>query len=199
MQVVGENKNGASDRAQDFLELFFPIHYTLGMALEDALRIDVLSRKQVAILWLIRCESEGAHSMRRKDVQRLLTEWFEISSPSVSKALRSMSRPPLDLVRILENPRSGREKQVALTAKGEQFLSAMTERGRGFFAPIITELSDKEAGEGLRFLQNITAILERSLARRPRKRLGRPSTQQSARFLKRATKQPRITKQPPCD
>jgi DNA-binding MarR family transcriptional regulator len=165
MLEVGENKNGGSDKAAAFLELFFPIHYTLGMALEDALRIDVLSRKQVAILWLIRCESDGARSMRRKDIQRLLTEWFEISSPSVSKALRSMSRPPLDLVRILEDPRSGREKQVVLTAKGEQFLSAMTERGRAFFAPIITELSGKEAGEGLRFLQNVTAILEGSLQR----------------------------------
>ena len=165
MLEISENKNGANERAQDFLELFFPIHYTLGMALEDALRIDVLSRKQVAILWLIRCESEGARSMRRKDIQRLLTEWFEISSPSVSKALRAMSRPPLSLVRVLEDPRSGREKQVALTPKGEQFLSAMTERGRAFFAPIITDLSVKEAGEGLRFLQNVTAILERSLQR----------------------------------
>ena len=165
MSEISENKNGANDRAQDFLELFFPIHYTLGMALEDALRIDVLSRKQVAILWLIRCESEGARSMRRKDIQRLLTEWFEVSSPSVSKALRSMSRPPLSLVRVLEDPRSGREKQVELTAKGEQFLAAMTERGRAFFAPIITDLSVKEAGEGLRFLQNVTAILERSLQR----------------------------------
>lgn len=165
MQEIGENKNGASDKAAAFLELFFPIHYTLGMALEDTLRIDVLSRKQVAILWLIRCESAGARSMRRKDVQRLLTEWFEISSPSVSKALRSMSRPPLDLVRILEDPRSGREKQVALTAKGEQFLSAMTERGRAFFSPIVNELSAREADQGLRFLQNVTAILERSLQR----------------------------------
>ena len=157
--------NSASDRARAFLDLFFPIHYTLGMALEDTLRVDLLSRKQVAILWLIRCQSEDGRSLRRKDIQRLLTEWFEISSPSVSKALRSMSRPPLDLVRILENPRSGREKLVALTAKGEQFLAAMTARGRTFFAPIITELSDKEAGEGLRFLQNVTAILERSLQR----------------------------------
>ena len=163
MQENGGNKNSARGRAQDFLELFFPIHYTLGMALEDALRIDVLSRKQVAILWLIRCESENTRSMRRKDILRLLSGWFEISSPSVSKALRSMSRPPLDLVKILKDPRSGREKRVALTAKGEQFLSAMTERGRAFFAPIITELSAKEAGEGLRFLQNVTATLERSL------------------------------------
>lgn len=163
MLEISENKNGANDRAQDFLELFFPIHYTLGMALEDALRIDVLSRKQVAILWLIRCESVGARSMRRKDIQRLLTEWFEISSPSVSKALRSMSRPPLALVRILEDPRSGREKQVALTAKGEQLLSAMTERGRAFLSPIVTELSVREADQGLRFLQNVTATLERSL------------------------------------
>jgi DNA-binding MarR family transcriptional regulator len=165
MQGIGGTKNGAKDRAGDFLELFYPIHYKLGMALEDALRVAALSRKQVAILWLIRCEGEGGRSIRRKDVQRLLTEWFEISSPSVSKALRSMSRPPLDLVRILEDPHSGREKRLELTTKGEQFISAMTERGRAFFSPIITEMSTNEAEEGLRFLQNVTAILERSLQR----------------------------------
>ncbi|SRR5579875_206772 len=158
-------KHTADDTAAAFLELFYPIHYRLGMALEDALRIGALSRKQVAILWLIRCEGEKGRSIRRKDVQRLLTEWFEISSPSVSKALRSMSKPPLDLIRILEDPRSGREKRLVLTNKGEQFLAAMAERGRAFFAPIITELSAKEADEGLRFLQNVTAILERSLQR----------------------------------
>ena len=189
MLEISENKNGANERAQDFLELFFPIHYTLGMALEDALRIDVLSRKQVAILWLIRCESEGARSMRRKDIQRLLTEWFEISSPSVSKALRAMSRPPLSLVRVLEDPRSGREKQVALTPKGEQFLSAMTERGRAFFAPIITDLSVKEAGEGLRFLQNVTAILERSL-QRSRSPAPARATGASSRSKRRTSRRP---------
>lgn len=163
MQEISESKNGVCDRAAEFLELFYPIHYSLGMALEDALRVGTLSRKQVAILWIIRCESKSAHSMRRKEIQRLLTEWFEVSSPSVSKALRSMSRPPLGLVRILEDPRSGREKQIALTAKGEQFLANMTERGRAFFSPIVNELSARDAGQGLRFLQNVTATLERSL------------------------------------
>jgi DNA-binding MarR family transcriptional regulator len=156
-------KSTPDDTAGAFLELFYPIHYRLGMALEDVLRIGALSRKQVAILWLIRCEGQQGRSIRRKDVQRLLTEWFEISSPSVSKALRSMSKPPLDLIKILEDPSSGREKRLELTAKGEQFLSAMAERGRVFFTPIITELSTREAGEGLHFLQNVTAILERSL------------------------------------
>jgi hypothetical protein len=56
-------------------------------------------------------------------------------------------------------------KQVVLTAKGEQFLAAMTERGRAFLSPIVTELSLKEADEGLRFLQNVTSLLERSLQR----------------------------------
>jgi DNA-binding MarR family transcriptional regulator len=162
---MAESKNGTRDKAAAFLDLFYPIHYTIGMALEDALRVGALSRKQVAILWLIRCESGDKRSMRRKEIQRLLTEWFEISSPSVSKALRSMSKPPLSLIRVLEDPRSGREKQVTLTAKGEQFLSAMTERGRAFLSPIVTELSVKEADEGLRFLQNVTVILERSLRR----------------------------------
>jgi hypothetical protein len=41
-----------------------PFHYKGGMALEDALRCGQLSRKQVAILWLIRSEGEQAKRMR---------------------------------------------------------------------------------------------------------------------------------------
>ena len=52
--------------------LFLPIHYKIGMALEDALRCGQLSRKQVALLWLMRTERDADGHMRRKDLERLL-------------------------------------------------------------------------------------------------------------------------------
>src|SRR5712692_379676 len=101
--AVGEETGSVSEA--DFLELFYPIHYKIGMALEDALRAGELTRKQVAILWLIRCEGKNGRSMRRKDIQRLLATWFEVSNPTITKALRSMSRAPLNLVKVSQDPR----------------------------------------------------------------------------------------------
>jgi len=101
------------------------------MALEDAMRDGQLTRKQVAILWLIRSEGERGCRMARKEIARLLTTWFEISSSAITKALRSMARPPLSLLQVREDPQSGREKQVLLTAKGERFLLTMIAQGQG--------------------------------------------------------------------
>jgi len=144
----------------DFLELFYPIHYKIGMALEDALRAGDLTRKQVAILWLIRSEGEEGRSIRRKDIQRVLGTWFEVSNPTITKALRAMERPPRSLLKVLEYPRSGREKLVVLTPKGERFLMRMVEEGKSFLRPIVAELSPASAQQGLRFLKSITAIHE---------------------------------------
>lgn len=159
--AVGEETGSVGEAG--FLELFYPIHYKIGMALEDALRAGALTRKQAAILWLIRCEGENGRSMRRKDIQRLLATWFEISNPTITKALRSMSRPPLSLLKVLEDPRSGREKRVVLTTAGERFLATMVAHGRAFVRCIVAELNAKEAREGLRFLKNLAAIHERIL------------------------------------
>ena len=56
--------------------------------------------------------------MRRKDTERLIQTWFEVSSSAITKALRGMARPPLSLVQIVEDKQSAREKQVRLTPKG---------------------------------------------------------------------------------
>lgn len=180
MQAMEENKIRGQNKVAQFLDLFYPIHYTLGMALEAALRMNILNRKQVAILWLIRYQSDDGRSMRRKQVQRLLREWFEVSSPSISKALRSMSAPPLSLISIREDSQSAREKRVVLTTKGVQFLEAMTEQGQAFLSPIIKELAPEEANEGLRFLQRVTAILERSLRENRRARRGASARSRSS-------------------
>ena len=146
--------------AAAFLEFFYPIHYKLGMALEDALRSGQLTRKQVAILWLIRSEGEEGRRMRRKDIERLLTTWLEVSSSAVTKALRAMARPPLQLVKVVEDPRSGREKQVILTPKGERFLLTMVEAGQKFIQDIADQLAEEEIRSGIHFLSQVTEALE---------------------------------------
>jgi DNA-binding MarR family transcriptional regulator len=148
------------DVRRDFLELFYPIQYKIGLALEDALRLGQLTRKQVVILWLIRCEGEGGRSMNRKDIQIMLTSWFEVSNSTITKALRSMARPPLGLVRVLEDPHSGRQKKIVLTAKGERFIDEMVERGRAFIEPVVARISAEEAETGLHFLKKWIATVE---------------------------------------
>jgi DNA-binding MarR family transcriptional regulator len=156
-----------NDPAAELLDLFYPIHYKGGLTLEDVMRRGQLSRKQVAILWLIRSEGENGRQMRRKDIEQVIQSWFEVSSSTITKALHGMARPPLGLVRILDNPHSGREKQVLLTSKGERFLSAMVTEGREFEQRIVEQLSETEVREGIRFLRKAVAIFERARAERP--------------------------------
>ena len=149
-----------SDLSGEFLEFFYPIHYKLGMALEDALRSGQLTRKQVAILWLIRSEGENGRRMRRKDIEQLITTWFEVSSSAITKALRAMARPPLNLLQVIEDPRSGREKQVILTPKGEQFLLTMVGQGQKFLRGIVERLTLEENRNGIHFLRQATLALD---------------------------------------
>jgi DNA-binding MarR family transcriptional regulator len=165
----------------DFLELFYPIHYKIGMALEAALQAGEVTRKQVSILWLIRSESETGRSMRRKDIHRLLGTWFEISNPTITKVLHSMSRAPLSLIKILDDPRSGREKQVVLTPKGERFLAKMVEQGQNFLRPILAQFSVEEAQEGFNFLQNFNAIHDRIFAQAVARTVTAKSTRRNGR------------------
>jgi DNA-binding MarR family transcriptional regulator len=149
------------DLAAELLEFFYPIHYQGEMALEDALRGGVLTRKQAAILWLIRSEGEQGRSMRRKDVERLMQNWFEVSSSAITKAIRGMARPPLSLVQVVEDPHSGREKQVFLTPKGERFLLNMVARGQQFLQKIVEQLPQELVKTGIEFLSQATAAFER--------------------------------------
>ena len=158
----------AQRQATDLLELFYPVHYKSNMALEDAMR-GHLTRKQAAIMWLIRSEGMHGRGMRRKDIERLLQDWFDVSSPAVTKALRALSRLPLELVRVTEAADSGREKRVFLTPKGERFLSKMVERGRNFLLALLPEvgkrLSEQEVDYGIRFLREGVAAAEHVSAR----------------------------------
>jgi DNA-binding MarR family transcriptional regulator len=144
--------DAAETAAGQLLEFFYPIHYKAGMALEDAMRRGRLTRTQVAILWLIRAEGEAGTIMRRKDIERRIRLWFEITSSAITKAIRGMARAPLGLVSVVEDPRSAREKRVVLTARGKRFQDAMLAEGRSFLKGIITELSEEDVQHGIRFL-----------------------------------------------
>ena len=146
--------------ATDLMNLFLPIHYRIGMAFEDRLRCGRLSRKQVAILWLMRAESGPTKSMRRKDIERLLAAWFETSSSTITRSLAALARPPLKLVRIIDAPDSGREKRVILTAKGERFLLAMATEGRGFAHRLLDSMPQRDVRHMVRLMQRAIAALE---------------------------------------
>ena len=158
--------SAARRHAAELLELFYPIHYRGNMATEDAMRGE-LTRKQAAILWLIRSAgSENGRCLRRKEIVARLQDWFEVSSPAVTQALRSMARPPLGLVRLVEDVDSGREKRVFLTPKGERFLQTMVERGRDFLQKmVVAQLPEQLLSQGIKFLRAGVAAFERSHAR----------------------------------
>ena len=163
LQIAQEtSRRAAAERqAADLLELFYPVHYRGNMAVEDAMRGE-LTRKQAAILWLIRSTGgDNGRSMRRKEVVLRLQDWFDVSSPAITQALRRMARPPLGLVRLVEDADSGREKRVILTAKGERFILTMVERGRGFLRKVVEQLPENQANVGIEFLRAGVAAFER--------------------------------------
>ena len=149
------------DLVADLMDLFLPIHYRIGVGFEETLRCGQLSRKQVAILWLMRAEGGPDGGMRRKDIERLLASWFETSSSTITRALAALARAPLKLVRVVGDRDSGREKRVLLTEKGEQFLAAMTAEGRAFTQKLLDGMPRQEIQEMVRLMQKAITVLER--------------------------------------
>ena len=158
--------NAAEQYAAELLELFYPIHYRGNMAVEDAMRAR-LTRKEAAIIWLIRSAGEEGSEMRRKEIVARLQDWFDVSSPAVTKALRHMARPPLSLVRLVEDAASGREKRVRLTAQGQRFVVGMIMRGRDFLRRVVEQLPDQQVRDGIEFLRSGVAAFERLHAKGP--------------------------------
>ena len=151
---------GISDAAKDFLDLFYPVHYKIGIGIEDALRGGRLSRHQVAILWMIRSAGEGGRTLPRKEIERSITRWFELTNSAISKVLRGMAREPMSLLEIREHPMSGREREVVLTNKGAREIDRMVEDGRRFIQTMVDHLSGTEASQGVHFLTRVSDVIE---------------------------------------
>jgi DNA-binding MarR family transcriptional regulator len=157
----GNRTSAAQRHAAALLELFYPVHYRSNMAIEDAMRGD-LTRKQAAILWLIRSAgTDHGRCMRRKEIVLRIRDWFDISSPAITQTLRGMARPPLGLVRLVEDADSAREKRVLLTVRGERFLLSMIERGRDFLTKVVDQLPEGQVRGGVEFLRAGVNAIER--------------------------------------
>ena len=144
--------------SKDFLDLFFPIHYLVGMQIEDALKCGVLTRQQACLLWTIHTRGTDGKKMRRKDIAHALASWYEVTSSAISKSLRALSKPPLNLITMVEDPENGREKFVVLTPRGVQFVESMMRNGTAFVETMVERLSDDEIRSGIHFLSRVTEI-----------------------------------------
>ena len=163
--------------ARALLELFFPVHYSSGMKVEDTLRSSaVLDRQQAIILWLVRSEGTGGVVMRRKYIEATMTSWYDITGSSISRAIRAMSKAPLDLVTIEEHPESAREKLIRLTRKGQRFIKQMEENGTALTAWFLGEFSPREADICLYSYARANAVLDELLSQNnPRSKVTRGS------------------------
>jgi len=164
--------------AAELMEFFYPAHYEMGTALEDVLRSRVLSRQQAAALWLIRSQGQNGMRMRRKTIEANIRRWFEVTNAALSRSLRAMMRPPLKLIQITEDPESGREKIVSLTARGRAFLDSAAVRATQGFAGLIQELSPQVVDAAILYFRGLTAAFQHSKARR-RLRVTRSDRQQA--------------------
>lgn len=148
----------------ELLNFFYPIHYRVGMDLETMMCQGRISRKQAAILWLIHSRAGADGWVRRKEIETRLATWFEMSNSNVSKLLRELSKPPLSLVSQVENPDSGREKVVRLTALGEEFVDGMVQASIDYLAGQLSHIT----GEELRWGVDFFALSFRTSAREAR-------------------------------
>jgi len=154
------SKISKEDAPGEFLELFFPIHYTVGMTVEDTLRSSILTRQQTIILWLIRSEGENGNTMPRKEIVKSMSYWFELTSSAISKALRSLAKAPLGFVTITEDPNSGREKIVTLTPKGQKFLLQMMENARLLIKRMTDAMTDEEVNTCLHSFKLVSEVFQ---------------------------------------
>lgn len=151
--------------AAALMEFFYPVHYEIGTALEDVVRAHILSRQQAASLWLIRSHGEDGVRMRRKEIETNVRRWFEVTNAAVSRSLRGLMRPPLELIEIAEDPQSGREKLISLTPKGKAFLDSVASRATDGLADLIEELSPELVDGAIVYFRELTGAFQRS--RRP--------------------------------
>lgn len=83
--------------------------------------------------------------MPRKRVVNLMTDWYEITNSSVSKALQALAKPPHEFIAINQDPRSGREVVISLTPRGLAHCDAMVESAASVVTKLTTGMTLEEA------------------------------------------------------
>jgi DNA-binding MarR family transcriptional regulator len=135
-----------------FLDYFYPIHFSIGMKIEAGLmECGRLDRHQTVIMWILRSESQrrDVSVISRKDIVKMMTNWYDITSSSVSKALRALAKEPLSYITILEDPNSGREKLIEMTPAGKQHCDEMIASACDVIKRITANFSDDENKMGV--------------------------------------------------
>ena len=135
-----------------FLDFFYPIHYSIGMRVEAGLMAcGKLDRNQTVIMWIMRSEFErdGRNALPRKEIVARLTDWYDITSSSVSKALRALAKEPLQFIELIEDPNSGREKIVKITPAGEAHCREMIASANEVIRKITDNFSKEENQMGV--------------------------------------------------
>ena len=135
-----------------FLDYFYPIHFSIGMKIEAGLmECGRLDRHQTVIMWILRSESQRSDVtvISRKDIVKMMTNWYDITSSSVSKALRALAKEPLSYITILEDPNSGREKLIEMTPAGKQHCDEMIASACDVIKRITANFSDDENKMGV--------------------------------------------------
>lgn len=141
-----------AEYGERLMSFFYPVHYQLGMEMEQAMCQGRVDRKQSAMLWLVYSRSDEQGWARRKDIVRELSSWFEISEAKVSRMLRSLSTPPHEFLDLAESPDSSRERILRLTAEGMQFVEVMRAEAMAYLTAKVGHLSQNEFDWGLAFL-----------------------------------------------
>lgn len=136
------------------MRYFYPVHYQLGMEMEQAMSQGRVDRMQAAMLWLIHAKGEGEW-VSRKDVLENLSNWFELSEAKISRLMRSLSSDPFHFLLIAESPNSGRQKIIKLTEDGEAFVAGMTKAAMAYLDRRLSHLSVGERENALDFMAKI--------------------------------------------
>ena len=164
------------------LGFFYPIHYGIAMEVEARMCQGKISRQQAAVIWMIQSSVGSSGWMRRRVIEQQLRGYFETSNSQVSQLLKSLSNPPLSLIRQIENPTSAREKLVALTPQGNAFFQSMLDKGVEYLTRRLSHISEDMARSGISFYSAITyrppgedepenaAVVKPRLIRRPRRK-----------------------------
>ena len=105
-------------------------------------------------------EGENHSKMARKRIEAALSSWLELTSSSVSKAIRSLTTREVGLLTIDESPESGREKIVQLTPKGRKFVSKLVESGVNYLQTLVDQLGDDELDMVVHIFERTNAIFD---------------------------------------
>lgn len=168
-RMVNDAETPLLDRAKAplaFLRLFYPFHYLASSAVEDSLRGPLLSRHECVVLWMIHSEAGERGSLPRKQIERMIGDWYELGSPAITKTLQRMAGGVRPLIAISDSSQSGRERVITLTLAGREEIALMIGRAEHFIGEIIAGWSDAQITASLQFLDAVITRVEEIEARR---------------------------------